>query len=626
MKLFNKTFLALSGLGVAFGLVASLSSPVDTGAFTFIGGSLSTAQRDFRVWNNFTDAQANNNTTADPDFPGATGATQAIWKGHLEWSSGFYMGTGDQDPSQGGLGTGRANFDNTYQGSNAAAGGTNGNVHSELFDPTPGGTLAFTETPIGNGWRIRYLSGWTWEDGPGIVSNNVDLQGVACHEVGHALGLGHSSVGGATMFPSISGTGVNARGINTDDAAGIRALYGDATASKPMITGMTGNQNPGGTLTILGDNFSTTGNAVWFTNVGGGGSALTVGGLASTSGGTVISVVVPAGADDGSLLVKAAFAGNSSLSNEWAFDANGGPIGGNQPVVSSIAPSSGPEGGFTDVIISGSDFNGASGVTFDGVNAMSFNVDSDLQISATTPAGSNGQTADVTVTTGNGPGTLSNGYTYTANPTPNVSTVSPNNGAAAGGVTVTISGSNVLGVSSVTFGGVAGTGLALVDDTSLTVNTPPGLGTVDVVVTNGTGSDTIVSGYTHNASGAFVNIGPSGIPGQFGEPVLTGSGDLTPGSQAGFNITCSGAVPFTLGSVFFGTVNNPTPFFGGTFYPIPFVQNLLFPFNGVGTFSANTVMAASFPSGQFIAMQFFFSDPLAPQGVSGSNGLRLDVP
>ena len=78
MKIINKTLLALSGLGAAFGLVASLSTPVDTAGYSFIGGSLGLGQRDFRVWNNFTDASANNNTTPNPDFPSATGAVQAM--------------------------------------------------------------------------------------------------------------------------------------------------------------------------------------------------------------------------------------------------------------------------------------------------------------------------------------------------------------------------------------------------------------------------------------------------------------------------------------------------------------------------------------------------------------------
>ena len=60
---FKKTIVALAGLGTAFGLVISLSTPVDATGYTFIGGSLGVGQRDFRVFNNFTDSQANNWST-----------------------------------------------------------------------------------------------------------------------------------------------------------------------------------------------------------------------------------------------------------------------------------------------------------------------------------------------------------------------------------------------------------------------------------------------------------------------------------------------------------------------------------------------------------------------------------
>ncbi len=625
MKILNKTLLALSGLGAAFGLVASMSTPVDTAGFTLIGGSLGVSQRDFRVFNNFTDASANNNTANNVAFPSAMGATQAIWKGHLEWASEWFLGTGLQDPTQSRLGTGQADYDNTFQGETNTTGGTNDNIHSELLDPSPGSTLAFTETPISNGWRIRYLSGWTWHDGPGSVGSGIDLQGVACHEIGHALGLGHSSNGGATMFFAISGTGQGQRSINSDDTLGLRTIYGNKSANKPVINSLSGSTNPGQTLTITGANFSNSGNVVWFTDTSNGGSALTVSGVSSSAGGTVINVTIPAGADDGGVIVKAAFSGGASLSNEWSIDIGSGGAG-DPPTITSVTPSSGPEGGFTNVTLGGTGFTGTTSVTFGGVNAMSFVVNSGSSISATTPAGTNGNSVDVVVTDADGSDTETNGYTYTANAVPNISSVSPNSGAAAGGVTVTVSGSNVLGVTDVTFGGVSGSNLTLVDNTSLTVDTPAGLGAVDVVATNSTGSDTIVGGYTHIPSGTFVSLGPSGIPGTFGEPVLTGSGDLTPGSTAGFTISCTSAEPFDLGFVFFGTTITPTPFFGGTFYPIPFTQSLIFPFNGSGSFAGTTTMPASFPGGAFIAMQFFFEDAAGVQGVSGSNGLRLNVP
>ena len=68
--------------------------------------------------------------------------------------------------------------------------------------PTHGGSgvLAFTEAPGSDGWRIRYYSFWLWVDGPGDgftgANNRTDIQGIACHEYGHALGMGHSVAGG----------------------------------------------------------------------------------------------------------------------------------------------------------------------------------------------------------------------------------------------------------------------------------------------------------------------------------------------------------------------------------------------------------------------------------------------
>ncbi len=50
-----------------------------------------------------------------------------------------------------------------------------------------------------------------------------DLITVAAHEIGHALGLAHSAVAGALMAPYYDGAH---RRLESDDIAGIRALYG----------------------------------------------------------------------------------------------------------------------------------------------------------------------------------------------------------------------------------------------------------------------------------------------------------------------------------------------------------------------------------------------------------------
>jgi hypothetical protein len=51
------------------------------------------------------------------------------------------------------------------------------------------------------------------------------IEGVMVHEVGHLLGLGHTGVGGATMYPSVSACNNAPASTESDDEAGIRDLY-----------------------------------------------------------------------------------------------------------------------------------------------------------------------------------------------------------------------------------------------------------------------------------------------------------------------------------------------------------------------------------------------------------------
>lgn len=53
------------------------------------------------------------------------------------------------------------------------------------------------------------------------------LEDVLTHEIGHALGLGHSAVNAATMYKSVGANcSMKARSLDADDLAGITALYG----------------------------------------------------------------------------------------------------------------------------------------------------------------------------------------------------------------------------------------------------------------------------------------------------------------------------------------------------------------------------------------------------------------
>jgi hypothetical protein len=59
----------------------------------------------------------------------------------------------------------------------------------------------------------------------GAVFNAFDIETVALHEIGHCLGLYHSNVRGAVMFPFVDDN-FTLRRLQQDDMLGIRQLYG----------------------------------------------------------------------------------------------------------------------------------------------------------------------------------------------------------------------------------------------------------------------------------------------------------------------------------------------------------------------------------------------------------------
>jgi matrixin/thrombospondin type 3 repeat protein len=61
-------------------------------------------------------------------------------------------------------------------------------------------------------------------------TQNVDMLTVAAHEIGHTLGLAHSSAANALMYPSYSGPH---RFLDDDDIAGVQDLYGVASDPAP---------------------------------------------------------------------------------------------------------------------------------------------------------------------------------------------------------------------------------------------------------------------------------------------------------------------------------------------------------------------------------------------------------
>lgn len=201
------------------------------------------------------------------------------------------------------------------------------------------------------------------------------------------------------------------------------------------------------------------------------------------------------------------------------------------PKVTSVTPNFGPAEGDTVVIIQGKHFVfGETAVLFGEEPAKNVRVLSEERIRATSPQGSG--TVHVRVTTDGGTSGISSAdeFTYTLPPPPAVTSISPNEGPQNGGSTVTITGTNFTAVISVAFGPYLATGVTVVSDTVITADSPPGEGTVQVIVKTERGSSakSPQSRFTYLAGPVLVptvtNIAPHSGPTSGGTRVtVTGS-------------------------------------------------------------------------------------------------------
>jgi hypothetical protein len=64
------------------------------------------------------------------------------------------------------------------------------------------------------------------------------IEDIATHEFGHALGLDHSALTSATMYPSVSYCSTANRTLDPDDQAGVLAIYGPRQLTIPAPTGL----------------------------------------------------------------------------------------------------------------------------------------------------------------------------------------------------------------------------------------------------------------------------------------------------------------------------------------------------------------------------------------------------
>ncbi|HEX5758919.1 MAG TPA: matrixin family metalloprotease [Thermoanaerobaculia bacterium] len=92
-----------------------------------------------------------------------------------------------------------------------------------FYEPRGDGTYRIFDADVVTSGSKRIA--WTSAGEPDGCSGEYYIEGVMVHEVGHVLGIGHTDVTGATMYPSVSACNNGPATTEADDEAALNDLY-----------------------------------------------------------------------------------------------------------------------------------------------------------------------------------------------------------------------------------------------------------------------------------------------------------------------------------------------------------------------------------------------------------------
>ena len=424
----------------------------------------------------------------------------------------------DEGPTTGGqtvtlTGTGfRAGLQVSFGG--ALATGLNVLSATQATVTTPGHAAAVVDVSVSTtGGSVTLPGGYAFviaptlstvapDEGPSAGGQSVTLSGT-----GFRAGMQVRFDGDLAVLVSVNLGGTSATVTSPPHAAGVVDVSvttpgGSATLSNgytyvapPTLVSMAPDEGPaagGTTVTITGVALTGT-TEVTFDGVQASfvvvdDTTLTATTPVHAAGLVSVSVTTPGGAD--------------TLLDAFTYVA--------APTLTLVSPSTGPAAGGTSVTLTGTGFRAGIQVELGGHPATDVVVVSATELTATTPAHADGL-VDVLVSTPGGSATLAGGFTYVASPT--ITAVSPENGPTVGGTSVTITGSNLVGTTVVTFDGVAATDVMVVNDSTVTATTPAhSADFVDVTVSTPGGSATLAFAFEYVAQPTLLVASPSGGP------------------------------------------------------------------------------------------------------------------
>ena len=242
------------------------------------------------------------------------------------------------------------------------------------------------------------------------------------------------------------------------------------------------------------------------------------------------------------------------------------------PTITSLNPAGGGIG--TAITITGTNFNGTMAVSFGGVAASSFTVNSSTSITAVVGTGASGS---VSVATPGGTAALA-GFIFI--PAPTITSFTPTSGVT--GTTITVAGTNLTGATVVSIGGVAASSFTVNSSTSITAVVATGAsGSVSVTTPGGTAA---LAGFTFIPAPAITSFTPTS--GSAGTSItitgtnLTGATAVNFGGVAAssFIVNSSTSITAVVGTGASGSVSVTTPggtatLAGFTFVPAPTITS-----------------------------------------------------
>jgi hypothetical protein len=318
---------------------------------------------------------------------------------------------------------------------------------------------------------------------------------------------------GAILFTLPPGAGGTVPVVVTRNGESAQTTYHYAAPSLALMSPTSGPAAGGTTLTLAGTSFGTSGTVT----VGGVDATVTSWShtrvLATTPRGVGVNVPV--------VLTRA----QESVQASFTYQA---------PVISGLSPSGASTVGGTLLTVSGVNFGTSGTVTIGGVEAT-VGTWSDGAVTVTLPPGAGGTVPVALTRSGE---TASSTYTYGA---PHLTALSPSSGPTAGGVRLTLTGSNFGDgtATTVTLGGAACPGVVSTH-AQLTCTLPEGQGTAQAVVVTVAGVSATGS-YDYGAP-VLTSLTPTQLPAGGGTLQVSGSNfGLTPTVTVGGNACVLGA-------------------------------------------------------------------------------------